>query len=182
MPRPFATWSRIVLAVGAGAVATLLVALSVASPAAAHSATGGLELVSIEPATGDLARVTVVFRYDDDHPVQEAVVRLGGLRSDDVALLPVTFSATDEPGRLVADAALPGPGRWDLRITSTDPAAELRATYDPSDPAAAPGTAAGGEFTSEDRGGRPFVWIAAGCATVLAVFVIATRRRSARSR
>ena len=176
MPRSLATWSRTVLAAAGVAVAILLLA----TPASAHSTTGALVLVSIEPVTGDTTRVTVELRYDDEHPVQDAVVQLGGQRGDGVTLLPVTFAATDEPGRLVAEAELPGPGRWELRISSDDPTAELRVTYDPSDPAAAPATADGGEFTT-GGGVSPLVWVAVGCAAVLVVFAIAARRRSLRS-
>ncbi len=160
----------------ASVLASMLLAL-VAAPAGAHSRTGTLDLVSIVPSTDGSVVVTVEFNFDGDgHPVLDGVVQLGGDSSQGVTLMPVTFSATEVPGRLVAAASMPGPATWDLRITSTDPVAELTATYDPSDPAGAASSAQGGELSGTAGAQLPVVWIALGCAGVAAVFAMLRRR------
>jgi hypothetical protein len=169
--RVLTSWSLLLAAVAC------LVGVAGAPPAAAHSRTGTLELVSIEAGDDGSATVTVELSYDGDgHPVLDGVVQLGGRRSDGIWLMPVTFSPTDEPGQLIASAEMPGPEVWDLRVTSSEPAAELVATYDPANPTAAAGSAEGGRFTDARGAGVPARWIAIGCGLVLAVFVVARLR------
>ena len=174
-PRPWRRTARVLrLAPALAALAASTLVVVGTATAAAHSPTGSLELVSVEPADGDAVVVTVELRYDSDaHPVLDGVVRLSGERSDGVVALPVTFSSTDVPGRLAATAQLPGPQRWSLLVSSTEPAAELRASYDPLDPSSAASSARGGEFGPvEEDTGVPLAAIALGCAAVLVVFVL----------
>jgi hypothetical protein len=111
----------------------LAVVLAVALPATAagaHGDEGRLEVVSQVPSPdGQTVTFTVELTYaNDGDPVEGATVTAtlrtpGGSPPAPVVLTPAG------PGSYTGEVLFPGPGQWRVRIASTDPAAEVEATY-----------------------------------------------------
>jgi len=116
----------------AAAVAACLVALvgmsALAGPAGAHGGAGKLEVVSTEPqADGTSVKVTVQLSFTKDgHPADDATVTVvGELQGGGAApeFTPVTLTASGPEGQYAGVVPIPGPGTWNLRVTSVEPPA-----------------------------------------------------------
>jgi len=115
-------------AVAAGLLLTLVGLSALAAPASAHGGGGKLEVVSTEPqADGTSVKVTVQLNFSaDGHPAEDATVTVvGELDGGGPApeFTPVTLTAAGAEGQYAGVVPIPGPGTWNLRVTSVEPPA-----------------------------------------------------------
>ena len=112
--------------------AAFLVALvgvvAVAGPVAAHGGPGKLVVVSTEPqADGTSVKVTVQLNFagDGDPAADATVTVVGELDGGGTApeFTPVTLTASGPEGQYAGVVPIPGPGTWNLRVTSVEPPA-----------------------------------------------------------
>ena len=109
--------------------------MAVAAPvlvgtASAHGDDAIAELVAFTPAPdGASAQVTVRLTFQNDgDPVDEATVTISGDDAAGHTLTPATLDPGAQPGLFEGTLALPGPGTWNLRVTSIEPEASLTFT------------------------------------------------------
>ena len=109
--------------------------MAVAAPvlvgtASAHGDDAIAELVAFTPAAdGGSAQVTVRLTFQNDgDPVDDATVTISGDDAAGHTLTPATLDAGAQPGLFEGTLALPGPGTWNLRVTSIEPEASLTFT------------------------------------------------------
>ena len=112
----------------AACVAALVGMSALAGPAWAHGGAGTLEVVSTEPqADGTSVKVTVQLSFTKDgHPADDATVTVvGELDGGGTApeFTPVTLTASGPEGQYAGVVPIPGPGTWNLRVTSVEPPA-----------------------------------------------------------
>jgi hypothetical protein len=122
--------ARRAAAVAVAFLAPVLGLFVLAGPAAAHGGAGTLEVVSTEPqADGASVKVTVQLSFaKDGHPAEDATVTVvGELAGPDgdaaPGFTPVTLTASGPEGQYVGTVPIPGPGTWNLRVTSVEPPA-----------------------------------------------------------
>ncbi|MFI5043570.1 MAG: FixH family protein [Acidimicrobiales bacterium] len=98
--------------------------------ASAHGDDATAELVAFTPAPdGASAQVTVRLTFQNDgDPVGEATVTISGDDAAGRTLTPATLDAGSQPGLFEGTLTLPGPGTWNLRVTSIEPEASLAFT------------------------------------------------------
>jgi hypothetical protein len=123
-------------------LATFLAAFTivglVAAPVSAHGDVGVIEVDAPEP-TGDLAialRIRLTFENDAEPVAEDEVseISVDGVGPDGATIGPETgFAATDVPGVYSVDLTFPGPGSWDLTITSVEPDATATTTVEVAD-------------------------------------------------
>jgi hypothetical protein len=105
-----------------------------ARPAAAHDDDGQMTVTVAEPAGPDQVRVEVGLVYTGDgHLAEEAVVSATLNRADGQVVGPVDLARAS--GSLYgAEIAVPGPGAWQVAVTSTNPTATAEAVVDVAAP------------------------------------------------
>lgn len=148
----------LVLAVVLGLLGALGLGLVGAAPAAAHSETGAIELVTAEPSgSGGLVRYVVRLTYENDgDPVADATVTAVA------GATPIALAPGVERGLYTADVEASG-GATQIRFTSVTPAATLEVaapvpttTTEPESTSstlqATTTTAGGGEQETADEG------------------------------
>ena len=203
-------WSAVrsaVLMIGAA----LLLATLLTGRAEAHGGPVELQVVTVDPAPGEVRVVVRLVYTTDGHGVADAAVTVAG-ESGGVRLTPAALAPTPEEGVYEGVVAVPTAGVWSMRATSAEPTASQPFTVEVPAPAAAappttPSAAAGSSATSTAPAGegggavsatstpsgapgseddRTWVWVAA-AGPVVAVVVAAAgvlytvRRRRARS-
>ena len=144
----------------AACVAALVGMSALAGPAWAHGGAGTLEVVSTEPqADGTSVKVTVQLSFTKDgHPADDATVTVvGELQGGGSApeFTPVTLTASGPEGQYAGVVPIPGPGTWNLRVTSVEPPAtattqvSTAATTRTEGSSTAPSTTAAAPTTTE---------------------------------
>jgi len=188
--------------------AAFLVALvglaAVAGPVAAHGGPGKLVVVSTEPqADGTSVKVTVQLNFaEDGDPAADATVTVvGELDGGGTApeFTPVTLAAAGPEGQYAGVVPIPGPGTWNLRVTSVEPPAtamtqvSTAATTRTGDPEATSTTVAEAATTTtvatadtkkdsnDDGGWNPVITagIVGGVVGGLAAWQVGSRRKKA---
>ena len=188
----------------AAVVLSVLVALvgttALAGPAWAHGGPGKLEVVSTEPqADGTSVKVTVQLNFaEDGDPAADATVTVvgeleGGAGATEFT--PVTLAASGPEGQYSGVVPIPGPGTWNLRVTSVEPPAtattqvstaattrtEVSSTAPPTTAAATPTTEQATSTEPAEDGPNLLVrGVMAGAVVgAVAAVVVALRRRRA---
>jgi len=192
----------------AAVLAAFLVALvgagALAGPASAHGGPGKLVVVSTEPqADGTSVKVTVQLNFaEDGDPAADATVTVvGELDGGGAApeFTPVTLTASGPEGQYAGVVPIPGPGTWNLRVTSVEPPAtattqvSTAATTRTADSVAPSTTAAAASTTTtvatadakndsnDDGGWNPVITagIVGGVVGGLAAWQVGSRRKKA---
>lgn len=187
------------------AVVAFFVALvgvsALAAPAWAHGGPGKLVVVSTEPqADGTSVKVTVQLNFaEDGDPAADATVTVvgelqGGGSSP--AFTPVTLTAAGPEGQYAGVVPIPGPGTWNLRVTSVEPPATATTQVSTAATSRTDGSSAATATTAtptssttttvpagtkDDEGSNLLVKVVpvAVVAGALAALVVGLRRRSA---
>ena len=152
--------ARRAAAVVTACLAALVGMSALAGPAWAHGGAGTLEVVSTEPqADGTSVKVTVQLSFTKDgHPADDATVTVvGELQGGGAApeFTPVTLTASGPEGQYAGVVPIPGPGTWNLRVTSVEPPAtattqvSTAATTRTEGSSTAPSTTAAAPTTTE---------------------------------
>jgi hypothetical protein len=179
-------------------LALTLVGLAGSDRALAHGEDGVLEVVNAVPTpAGDVVAYTVELTYANDGDLVEgAVVTATARRPGSGAEAPVTLPSIGD-GWYAANVTFPGPGRWTVTFTATDPAATVDAEFEVVDTpvtttttaptgTGAPPTTAGPELVADEEdvgddgppAGLVLGAVVAGAALVAAIAVLVLRRRS----
>ena len=114
----------------AGLIASSIVAaLGLAFPAAAHSGDGAIELVSAESAGPLAVRYEVAITFTADGHVAPDAVATVVAEVDGVPVDPVPLAGVaGKEGRYAATVNVPEPGTWQVRFSSLEPTAILERT------------------------------------------------------
>ena len=95
-----------------------------AHPAAAHSDTGTIEVVSVTAPAPLSLRVDANITYvDDGHPASTATATVVAERAGAPTVGPVVLTASSTAGRYGATITVPSAGDWTLRLSSLSPTA-----------------------------------------------------------